>query len=88
MSGLAPTTRKAVTSMTSTTKFHIGSVLVCPVTTNNPFGNSLMGQPRRDALKAFKAGTHPADLQLWGTSRHSGTRRIQASDVDWSAVRP
>lgn len=67
-----------------TARIHVGDVAICDAARTNPYGGSLIGQPRKDALLRFKHGALPAELAAWFAPCSGGARRLtDPSEVDW-----
>lgn len=68
-------------------KYHIGQVGVVKKDppNGNPYrGDSLIGPPRREALRKFKHGEPTPDLEFWYQPSSGGAKRITSDDVDWN----
>ena len=73
--------------MTVERKAHVGDVLICDASQENPYHGSLCGPPRVEALTALKHDRLPAELAAWFAPACGGARRITGADVDWSTSR-
>lgn len=69
-------------------KVHIGDVAVCQGEPpgGNPYGTSLCGPIRKDALRAFKNGETKGFIEqftFWHAPCVGGAKKITREEIDW-----
>jgi hypothetical protein len=64
---------------------HIGNVLVClgEPKNGNPYGASLCGNERKNALSAFKYGRPCSAYTFWYAPCSGGARKIAVDEINW-----